>query len=464
MEDEASILLDGKTLGNLRVVDLKQELEKRGLSKSGSKKDLVKRLKVQLEFEKLCGERKSAADCDLKLDLDADTEQNEFVQQYLAQQQKIYAEQKEAKRRVELEETLKSTDEKEVCGSTKCGEEATIDDDDDQTEPDEPEEEDSRADITSQKAADDTKTNIVSPELEADSSEIQDGVDQNTFQPSKIERESSEVQDVSDQETSQPSKVEVASSEVQDDADQGTSQPSKVEAASSKFQDDADQETFQLSKEGAASLGDVDQGTSEPLKVEAASSEIQDDSDQETFQLSKEGTANLVDIHQKTSEPLKVHVDVVSQETSQPSKVDAANSRVQYDADVQETFQTSNAASFPEEELVKDTAATENGDCQNQIISSNNVPVDSSIETAESLEVIDNVDNQITSSEITETAYTNSSTENTVSHDTIDHQAEQSSSSEIIQDMHVESSIENTQEISHQDASSEVKEIHTDSR
>ncbi|GIX97695.1 hypothetical protein CDAR_257271 [Caerostris darwini] len=118
MEDEASILLDGKTLGNLRVVDLKQELEKRGLSKSGSKKDLVKRLKAQLEFEKLCGERK-AGECDLKLDLDADTEKNEFVQQYLAQQQKIYAEQKAVKRLVELEETLKSSDEKESCDSAK---------------------------------------------------------------------------------------------------------------------------------------------------------------------------------------------------------------------------------------------------------------------------------------------------------------------------------------------------------
>ncbi|GFT30195.1 apoptotic chromatin condensation inducer in the nucleus [Nephila pilipes] len=155
MEDEASILLDGKTLGNLRVVDLKQELEKRGLSKSGSKKDLVKRLKVQLEFEKLCGERKTAGECDLKLELDADTEQNEFVQQYLAQQQKIYAEQKEVKRLVELEETLKSSDEKESCDSTKGDDEVTGggegDDDDDQTEPDEPSETDSDSELTHQK-------------------------------------------------------------------------------------------------------------------------------------------------------------------------------------------------------------------------------------------------------------------------------------------------------------------------
>ncbi|GFV00093.1 SAP domain-containing protein [Trichonephila clavipes] len=158
MEDEASILLDGRTLGNLRVVDLKQELEKRGLSKSGSKKELVKRLKSQLEFEKLCGERKSTGECDLKLELDADTEQNEFVQQYLAQQQKIYAEQKEAKRLVELEETLKSGDEKESCDSTKGDDEVTGgggNDDDDQTEPDET---DSGSEITHRKVESSSET------------------------------------------------------------------------------------------------------------------------------------------------------------------------------------------------------------------------------------------------------------------------------------------------------------------
>lgn len=45
MDDEASTSIDGTALGNMRVVDLKHELEKRGMSKSGSKKDLVKRLK-----------------------------------------------------------------------------------------------------------------------------------------------------------------------------------------------------------------------------------------------------------------------------------------------------------------------------------------------------------------------------------------------------------------------------------
>lgn len=38
--------MNGKALSSLRVVDLKQELEKRGISKSGTKKDLVDRLRT----------------------------------------------------------------------------------------------------------------------------------------------------------------------------------------------------------------------------------------------------------------------------------------------------------------------------------------------------------------------------------------------------------------------------------
>ena len=40
------IMVSGKPLSSLRVVDLKEELEKRGLSKSGSKKDLADRLRM----------------------------------------------------------------------------------------------------------------------------------------------------------------------------------------------------------------------------------------------------------------------------------------------------------------------------------------------------------------------------------------------------------------------------------
>lgn len=40
----ASIMLDGKKLSDFRVVDLRQELEKRGLEKSGVKAVLIERL------------------------------------------------------------------------------------------------------------------------------------------------------------------------------------------------------------------------------------------------------------------------------------------------------------------------------------------------------------------------------------------------------------------------------------
>lgn len=43
---ESDILVDGKPLSSLRVVDLKDELEKRHLSKSGNKKQLMDRLKL----------------------------------------------------------------------------------------------------------------------------------------------------------------------------------------------------------------------------------------------------------------------------------------------------------------------------------------------------------------------------------------------------------------------------------
>lgn len=39
------IIINGKPLSSLRVVDLKEELEKRRMSKSGTKKDLMDRLR-----------------------------------------------------------------------------------------------------------------------------------------------------------------------------------------------------------------------------------------------------------------------------------------------------------------------------------------------------------------------------------------------------------------------------------
>lgn len=46
MAEDGSLTIDFRNLHELRVIDLKKELEKRGLSKSGSKKELVDRLKT----------------------------------------------------------------------------------------------------------------------------------------------------------------------------------------------------------------------------------------------------------------------------------------------------------------------------------------------------------------------------------------------------------------------------------
>jgi predicted acetyltransferase len=45
-QSEDDILINGKPLSALRVVDLKEELEKRGLSKSGNKKELTEKLRL----------------------------------------------------------------------------------------------------------------------------------------------------------------------------------------------------------------------------------------------------------------------------------------------------------------------------------------------------------------------------------------------------------------------------------
>ena len=45
MADEENLEINGMLISDMRVVDLKKELELRGVSKTGSKKELVKRLK-----------------------------------------------------------------------------------------------------------------------------------------------------------------------------------------------------------------------------------------------------------------------------------------------------------------------------------------------------------------------------------------------------------------------------------
>lgn len=54
MADLEDVTLDGRPLQSLRVADLKAALEERGLSKSGQKNTLIKRLKgVSSVTEKL---------------------------------------------------------------------------------------------------------------------------------------------------------------------------------------------------------------------------------------------------------------------------------------------------------------------------------------------------------------------------------------------------------------------------
>lgn len=45
-QSDDELLINGKSLSSLRVVDLKEELEKRGLSKSGNKKELIEKLRI----------------------------------------------------------------------------------------------------------------------------------------------------------------------------------------------------------------------------------------------------------------------------------------------------------------------------------------------------------------------------------------------------------------------------------
>ncbi|XP_064466567.1 uncharacterized protein LOC135377806 [Ornithodoros turicata] len=102
MADKSEATLDGKPLQSFRVVDLRTALAKRGLPNSGTKKVLVERLKLQLKLESI--QQQSVAvegrvpNLGLQDELPA---QNDFVRQYLLEQQKAYALQLEARRLAE---------------------------------------------------------------------------------------------------------------------------------------------------------------------------------------------------------------------------------------------------------------------------------------------------------------------------------------------------------------------------
>ncbi|KAK6184939.1 hypothetical protein SNE40_007286 [Patella caerulea] len=189
MADDEPILVEGKSLGELRVVDLKKELEARGLSKSGSKGQLISRLKAQLQLEKLQNvpvdtENKAP---NLELQNDEVAGQSSFIKEYLARQQKALDMQIEAKKKLEEEERRKSTedegesetDEMQTAEKSASGEKPEIVPVQDVTSEHEKAEDTENAPATGEKEVEDmarrrSKKNNVEPNSPVDTNSIGD--------------------------------------------------------------------------------------------------------------------------------------------------------------------------------------------------------------------------------------------------------------------------------------------------
>nr|XP_040027768.1 apoptotic chromatin condensation inducer in the nucleus [Gasterosteus aculeatus aculeatus] len=119
MADLEDVTLDGRPLQSLRVADLKAALEERGLSKSGQKNALVKRLKGALMLENL--QRTSTANIGLQPNsqIGEEMSQNSFIKQYLAKQQELLRQRLEREAR-EAYDTNEPEDHTEVNNSTSC--------------------------------------------------------------------------------------------------------------------------------------------------------------------------------------------------------------------------------------------------------------------------------------------------------------------------------------------------------
>ncbi|XP_047446406.1 apoptotic chromatin condensation inducer in the nucleus isoform X2 [Mugil cephalus] len=119
MADLEDVTLDGRPLQSLRVADLKAALEERGLSKSGQKNALIKRLKGALMLENL--QRTSTAHIGLQPNsqIGEEMSQNSFIKQYLAKQQELLRQRLEREAR-EAYETNEQEDHKEVNNTTSC--------------------------------------------------------------------------------------------------------------------------------------------------------------------------------------------------------------------------------------------------------------------------------------------------------------------------------------------------------
>ncbi|XP_041848007.1 apoptotic chromatin condensation inducer in the nucleus [Melanotaenia boesemani] len=119
MADLEDVTLDGRPLQSLRVADLKAALEERGLSKSGQKNALIKRLKGALMLENL--QRTSTAHVGLQPNsqIGEEMSQNSFIKQYLAKQQELLRQRLEREAR-EAYETNEQEDHAEVNNRTSC--------------------------------------------------------------------------------------------------------------------------------------------------------------------------------------------------------------------------------------------------------------------------------------------------------------------------------------------------------
>nr|XP_061794812.1 apoptotic chromatin condensation inducer in the nucleus-like [Nerophis lumbriciformis] len=117
MADLEDVTLDGRPLQSLRVADLKAALEERGLSKSGQKNALVKRLKGALMLENLQKTSTPHVGLQPNSQIGEEMSQNSFIKQYLAKQQELLRQRLEREAR-EAYDTNEQEDHIDVNNST----------------------------------------------------------------------------------------------------------------------------------------------------------------------------------------------------------------------------------------------------------------------------------------------------------------------------------------------------------
>ncbi|XP_076829331.1 uncharacterized protein acin1a isoform X2 [Brachyhypopomus gauderio] len=118
MADLEDVTLDGRPLHSLRVADLKAALDERGLSKSGQKNALVKRLKGALMLENLQRTSTHHPGLQPNSQIGEEMSQNSFIKQYLAKQQELLRQRLEREAR-EAAETADQEDHAETNDGTK---------------------------------------------------------------------------------------------------------------------------------------------------------------------------------------------------------------------------------------------------------------------------------------------------------------------------------------------------------